>query len=256
MIGHRRTMDSPAPVTAHPSPPQAQPPARGPSRRRWLLALGAAGICALQRRPLAQGQAQPLAWDEARLLRTMQQHYGAPGVKTLQAWLALLQAQAGQPLAQQLRAVNDFWNTTVLASDDPTIWGQADYWATPLQTLGRRAGDCEDFVIGKYFSLLRLGVPAAQLRLIYVRARMGGLGSNVSVAHMVLGHYASADGEPLVLDNLAGTIAPASQRPDLTPVFSFNGAGIYIPGARTTPTERIARWPDLLARMRQEGFAP
>ncbi|UUZ51982.1 hypothetical protein LP420_05305 [Massilia sp. B-10] len=29
-------------------------------------------------------------------------------------------------------------------------------------------GDCEDFVIAKYFSLLALEVPDSQLRLIYV----------------------------------------------------------------------------------------
>jgi hypothetical protein len=44
-------------------------------------------------------------------------------------------------------------------------------------------------VIGKYFSLLRLGVAVEKLRLIYVRARLGGMGSTQSIAHMVLGYY-------------------------------------------------------------------
>ena len=34
-------------------------------------------------------------------------------------------------------------------------------------------GDCEDFAIAKYFSLLALGMPMAQLRLVYVRAQLG-----------------------------------------------------------------------------------
>src|SRR5690606_26911116 len=100
----------------------------------------------------------------------------------------------------------------------PVIWRQADYWATPLETLAKRAGDCEDFVIAKYFSLINIGVAPEKLRLIYVRARVGGMGSSQSIAHMVLGYYATPHADPLVLDNLVGTIAPASQRRDLSPV--------------------------------------
>ena len=40
------------------------------------------------------------------------------------------------------------------------------------------------------------------------------------------------------------------------PVFSFNAQGIYVPGKQPTPAQRISRWPDLLARMQQEGFMP
>ncbi|MFT3813970.1 MAG: transglutaminase-like cysteine peptidase [Acidovorax sp.] len=198
-----------------------------------------------------------LEFDAARLQQSVRARYGAQGVQALRDWLRLLQEQAGKPPAQQLQAVNDFWNQTVFGSDDPTVWGEADYWATPLESLGKRAGDCEDFVIGKYFSLVRLGVPVEKLRLIYVRARQGGAGSAQSIAHMVLGYYETPAAEPLVLDNLAGDILPASQRRDLTPVFSFNGQGVYVAGAGpSAPVERISRWNGLLARMRQEGFMP
>ena len=141
-------------------------------------------------------------------------------------------------------------------SEDAIVWGQPDYWATPLESLGKRAGDCEDYVIGKYFSLLHLGVAGAQLRFIYVRARIGGAGSTQSVAHMVLGYYETPQSEPLVLDNMLNEILPARERPDLGPVFSFNAQGIYVPGKQPTSAERISRWPDLLARMQQEGFMP
>lgn len=201
--------------------------------------------------------AEALDLDVGRLHQTMQSRYGARGTQALDAWLAMLQAQAGRPVAQQLQAVNDFWNQTVMASEDSAVWSQADYWATPLESLGRRAGDCEDYVIAKYFSLIRLEVPAQKLRLIYVRARMGGAGSTQSVAHMVLGYYETPTADPLVLDNLVGSIYPASQRSDLTPVFSFNAQGIYVAGGgRPAPVDRIGRWQDLLARMRQEGFMP
>jgi predicted transglutaminase-like cysteine proteinase len=198
-----------------------------------------------------------LEFDAAKLQQTMQSRYGARGVQALRDWLRMLQEQTGQSQERQLQAVNTFWNQAVLASEDPSVWGEADYWATPLESLGKRAGDCEDFVIGKYFSLLRLGIPVEKLRLVYVRARVGGIGSTQSIAHMVLGFYETPVSEPLVLDSLVGDIQPASQRTDLTPVFSFNAQGVYVAGAsRSAPVERISRWRGLLARMQQEGFMP
>jgi len=195
-----------------------------------------------------------LQFDAGRIEQQAAARYGAAGGQAVSRWLAMLAASVSEPESRQLRLVNDFWNTTVRGGEDAQIWGQADYWATPLETLGKRWGDCEDFVIGKYFSLIHLGVDPDKLRLIYVRARVGGMGSTQSIAHMVLGYYETPDAEPLVLDNLAGSIAPASQRRDLQPVFSFNARGVYVAGATPAPVSRISRWQDLLARMQQEGF--
>ena len=195
--------------------------------------------------------------DLSRLEASMRTRFGEAGVQTLRRWLTLLQTQANQPLGQQLDAVNDFWNRTIMGAEDPILWGQADYWATPLETLGKRAGDCEDYVIGKYISLLRLGVAGERLRFIYVRARSGGVGSTQSIAHMVLGYYETPGGEPQVLDNMTSSIAPAAQRSDLTPVFSFNAEGLWQgTGAHSAgdPVARLSRWRAVLAKARAEGF--
>ena len=166
----------------------------------------------------------------------------------------MLGRNQGAAEAEQIKAVNDFWNQHVRGVEDIDAWKQTDYWATPLESLGKRQGDCEDYVIGKYFSLTALGVPADKLRFIYVKARIGGSGSRVQVAHMVLGYYSSPNAVPLVLDSLLSTILPATQRRDLIPVFSFNTNGIYVDGKQASPVERIGRWNDLLLRMKREGF--
>lgn len=205
---------------------------------------------------LSAAPAGALEFDPTRIQQVAQAKYGQRGATQVSRWVNMMSQQRQQPEPQQLRAVNDFWNSTVRGGDELNIWGKTDYWATPLETLGKQAGDCEDFVIGKYFSLIHMGVPAEKLRFIYVRARMGGIGSSTTIAHMVLGYYDSPDAEPLILDNMMGSIVPAGQRPDLTPVFSFNAQGIYVTGTATTSTDRIGNWRDLLARMQQQGFQP
>lgn len=196
--------------------------------------------------------ASALDLNEQQIKQTAQRKYGAKGVQNVDKWFTKMASLQSMPEERQLKEINSFWNRIALGGEDIDIWGVEDYWASPLETLGRAQADCEDYVIGKYFSLIRLGVPADKLRLIYVRANVAGS----SIAHMVLGYYASPNAEPLLLDNLIGIIRPASQRPDLTPVFSFNSKGVYVSGRAPSSVDRISRWRGLLDKMRSEGFKP
>lgn len=204
------------------------------------------------------GLGRAAAVDLDRLLASFQAHGGvAAGFRDWQR--AGADAGAMNNFEDKLRRVNEFFNRRIRFADDREIWGQGDYWATPMETLAKGQGDCEDFTIAKYFTLLAAGVPDSQLRLVYARARIGGPSSTIVQAHMVLAYYAMPDAEPLVLDNLITDIRPASRRPDLTPVFSFNSQGIW-PGVAggTAPSAgslgRLSRWQDLLGRARREGF--
>ena len=193
--------------------------------------------------------------EDGALVALATQRYGSSGGVAIREWRSLVAVLRGQSDAELLRRVNDFTNRRIRFAEDLTVWQKVDYWASPLESLGRGLGDCEDYVIAKYFTLRELGVPTAKLRLIYVRARIGGPHSSITQAHMVLGYYATPQAIPLVLDNLLGEIRPAAQRPDLAPVFSFNGEGVYA-GAAVTSVERITRWKELLLRMQAEGYAP
>jgi hypothetical protein len=60
-----------------------------------------------------------------------------------------------------------------------------------------------------------------------------------------------------VLDSLIGEIRPASRRPDLAPVFSFNSDGLWQgTGGQSAgdPVARLSRWREVLAKARNEGF--
>ena len=197
--------------------------------------------------------------DFERLLSTFTQRWGAGVTARFVAWQGMLQAARGGTDADRLKRINDFFNRQIKFGDDSVIWSQPDYWATPLETLGLGLGDCEDFSIAKYYSLKEVGVASEKLRLIYVRAKTGSSDTVASQAHMVLAYYAQPDAEPLVLDNMIGDIRPASRRPDLVPVFSFNSEGVFtgVSGKEATPaagTGRLSRWEDLLKRAKAEGF--
>ncbi len=241
---------APAPVAARrpkPAPPAAQAPG-GKWRLYLFLPL------------LAMAAAVVAAPDINRLLNLAQQRYGADGAQKVRLWEDLL--RGAQPLdePEKVRRVNEFFNRNIAYGEDPQIWGQSDYWATPLETMGRGIGDCEDFSIAKYFTLKLLGVPVDRMRLVYVRAQMGGPYSRISQAHMVLSYYPSPEAEPLILDNLTSDLRPASRRPDLSPVFSFNSEGLWVgsvaPGGASagSATARLSRWRDVIARMQAEGF--
>lgn len=193
--------------------------------------------------------------DLDKMLTLAQQRYGATGSNAVQQWRTLLNQSRGLPESEKIKRVNAFFNRQIAFREDQEIWGKADYWATPLETLGRAAGDCEDFSIAKYATLKLLDVPIERMRLIYVRAQIGGPHSSLSQAHMVLGYFANPGDEPLILDNLVTEIYPASRRTDLYPVFSFNSEGLWV-GQTTSSdaTARLSRWRDVIDRMRKEGM--
>jgi len=187
----------------------------------------------------------------------LSQRFGPGALSSFENWQKLLSDTTRQPVLVQLSQVNTFFNRSIKFDDDRAVWGQSEYWATPMETLGKGAGDCEDFAIVKYFTLLQMGIPDERLRLIYVHARVGAASANITQAHMVLAFYPAGNTEPLILDNLIADVQPASRRPDLLPVFSFNGQGIWqgVSGARGAGgPASLSRWQDLLQRARAEGF--
>lgn len=185
------------------------------------------------------------------------ERYGQAAATTVRAWRQLIAEDQGIPESDKLAAANAFFNRRIFYEVDAIVWRQTDYWASPLELIGRGEGDCEDFAIAKYMTLLLMGVPESKLRMVYVKAQSGASTVVKAEAHMVLGYYATPTAEPLILDNLISSIRPASARPDLSPVFSFNAQGLWVGGGLTSagdPTARLSRWRDLLERMKQEGL--
>jgi len=195
-----------------------------------------------------------------KILQLAQSRYGAKAVQTVQSWQDMLKAAQSMDDDGKIKRVNEFFNRKIQFGSDQDVWGQNDYWATPLEFMGKGVGDCEDFAISKYVSLRILNIPNEKLRITYVKARIGGPHSDVTQAHMVLGYYEDPKEEPVILDNLITDIRPASRRNDLMPVFSFNSEGLWTGAGGSEKkdasgsTAKLSTWRDLIARMQAEGF--
>ncbi len=188
-----------------------------------------------------------------QVLNRVETQYGEDAKERVSQWRALLRQQGiAQSFtdAEQLSQANDFFNLVEWVSD-LEHWGREDYWATPIETLATNGGDCEDFSIGKYFSLKEVGVQSDRLRISYVKSL------EYNQAHMVLAYYSSPGAEPLILDNINKTILPASQRTDLLPIYSFNGDSLWLAKSRgkkinTKNGLALPQWQGLAERMNRE----
>jgi len=189
---------------------------------------------------------------DRKVLQKIQEKYGQEARIRLTDWEDLLRDNSATD-REKLERVNSFFNKKIVFTNDMDLYGVNDYWATPVEFLSRGAGDCEDFAIAKYFSLKMMGVAEEKLRIAYVKSLQR------NVFHMVMLYYNNPGAEPLILDNLIDLIKPASERRDLLPIFTFNGAGLWLAhdrgqGKLAGKSSRLTAWNDLLQRMAEDGI--
>lgn len=192
---------------------------------------------------------QPLPPEDLNLIKRAEQTYGARAGKRVTSWRMLVMETKGRTFseAKKLERVNNFFNQMRFI-DDIKLWRKKDYWATPLEFLGAAGGDCEDFSIAKYSTLLELGIPDEKMRMVYVKAL------DYNQFHMVVAYYETPSSVPVILDNLIGSIRPATQRRDLLPIYSFNGSHLWLMKAKgqgelAGQSSRLGLWNDLRNRM-------
>lgn len=178
-----------------------------------------------------------------------EQKYTGAIKRRFAAWKKLIQTNQNKSIPEKLKLTNDFFNQFTFTYDSNELQA-GDYWQTPEEFIISAEGDCEDFSIAKYFTLLALDVPMSTLRITYVKA------IRLNRAHMVLTYYSTPEAEPLILDNLESKILPASKRPDLVPVYSFNGNGLWLAKQRSPDkflgnSDRLSKWQNLIQRMQK-----
>ncbi len=188
-----------------------------------------------------------------KALASIVKAHGEYALRRIDHWQFIINSGARLSEREKLATVNAFFNELKFVNDIDH-WGKEDYWATPLQTLASNGGDCEDFSIAKYFTLLQMGIPAERMRLTYVKAL------ELNQAHMVLTYFETPGSDPLVLDNLRADIEPASRRSDLLPVYSFNANGLWLSKSsgmeqHVGSPKRLSQWNSVIARIDNEQLA-
>ncbi len=149
---------------------------------------------------------------------------------------------------KKISMVNLFINQATHKLDEDG-YGIDDYWATPKEFLLNGYGDCEDFAIAKYFTLLELGIDKNDLYLANVIIK------KKNESHMVLLYKDKKMKTPIVLDNIINQILPLNKRADLTQIAAFNESSWYrlnnneLTFHSAVNFEREGKWETLLYRV-------
>jgi predicted transglutaminase-like cysteine proteinase len=132
---------------------------------------------------------------------------------------------AGKPFTKKLAGVNRQINRLIQYKRDQAVYGQRDFWASPLETLSRGAGDCEDFAILKMSALLKAGIPASSMSLVVLQSRSKG------AFHAVLS--VSTSSGAYILDNVTDTVSRDANISDYLPLYSLSTNRAWIHGSKS-----------------------
>jgi len=164
----------------------------------------------------------PQPWSP-RVFEYAAREYGVDAEKRLHYLHDMVLANYTKSVPEKLKLVNHTLNKLPWIAD-ANHWKQADYWATPLETITTFGGDCEDIAIVKWVMLNHLGISNKHLSLAYVKIKKTGEN------HMVLLYMEKPDAPPgqrktLVLDNYLDEIRTPAQRTDLLAVYLADADG-------------------------------
>jgi predicted transglutaminase-like cysteine proteinase len=143
----------------------------------------------------------------------------------------IVDAVKNKSFKDKLAFVNSGINQLIAYRKDSVTYGKLDYWASPEETLARRAGDCEDFAILKMAALLQAGVPASSMSLVVLQD------TKRHVFHAVLS--VSTSNGAYILDILDNAVVKDAALPNYAPLYSFSTDRAWVHGTRTGET-RVA----------------
>lgn len=133
------------------------------------------------------------------------------------AYAAILQKLAKDRRARQIPQVNFMVNRLLSYRQDAQLWKTGEYWASPMESLARRAGDCEDYAILKYALLRDLGVKDEEMRVVVLMDKAA------RQHHAVLA--VRHDGKWLILDNRFSRVRFERDLPNYQVFYTVNATG-------------------------------
>ena len=118
----------------------------------------------------------------------------------------------------RLGEINRAVNLAIRPIGDLVQHGQIDVWSSPLATLARGGGDCEDYAIAKFTALRRAGLAPDDLRIVVLHDTVRGEDHAVAAARL--------DGRWLMLDNRRMAMVEDADVRNFRPTFVIGEQGV------------------------------
>jgi predicted transglutaminase-like cysteine proteinase len=150
-------------------------------------------------------------------------------------FLAIVDAAKLRDGRGRLGEINRAINLAIRPMSDLAQYGEIDVWTSPLATLARGAGDCEDYAIAKFVALLRAGISPNDLRIVIMHDTMRDEDHAIAAARL--------DGRWLTLDNRRMAMVEDSEVRNYRPTFVIDRFGVMKYG--DAPLLANAASPDL-----------
>jgi predicted transglutaminase-like cysteine proteinase len=147
-------------------------------------------------------------------------------------FLAIVDVARTRDGRARLGEINRAINLAIRPMSDLAQYGEIDVWSSPLATLDRGAGDCEDYAIAKFVALRLAGIPAEHVRIVVMRDLLQGEDHAVAAARL--------DGQWLMLDNRRMAMIDDVHVRNYRPLFVLDESAVM----RYADTPLLADLPD------------
>ena len=148
--------------------------------------------------------------------------------------LAIVDAAKAREGRARLGEINRAINLAIRPMSDLAQYGQIDVWTSPLATLDRGAGDCEDYAIAKFVALRLAGIAADDLRIVIMRDTIRGEDHAVAAARLD-GHWLTLDNRRMAMVEDADVRTRPTFVIDQHDVMRYNDAPLLADASRRGP---------------------
>jgi len=150
-------------------------------------------------------------------------------------FIAIIDAAKLRDGRARLGEINRALNLAIRPVSDLMQYGEIDVWTSPLVTLTRGGGDCEDYAIAKFVALRLAGIAPDDLRIVIMHDTIHGEDHAVAAARL--------DGRWLTLDNRRMAMVEDSDVRNYRPTFLIDQHGAMKYGDAPLLADATAREP-------------
>jgi predicted transglutaminase-like cysteine proteinase len=176
--------------------------------------------------------------DELLVLALCEEDRIGCGSPAALRFLAIVDSAKARDGRARLGEINRAINLAIRPVSDISQYGAIDVWSSPLNTLARGAGDCEDYVIAKFVALRLAGIAAEDVKLLILHDTLRNEDHAVAAARL--------DGRWLTLDNRRMAMVEDISLKNVLPTFLIDRDGVKRYEAMPLPA-RVQRDPVLVS---------